>query len=575
MKLSARKKSNRTKSHPDKTKSNSKNWIVITRWMQNHTWAVFIILIGIASFRIVSTYTLFNNTADELPHIACGMQWLSKGVYHYEPQHPPLARVATAIGPYLAGVRGYNTSDVHMEGLAILFRDGHPDRNLALARLGILPFFWIAATVVYLWAKKYFEEPVPALAVLSFTFLPPILAHAGLATTDMALAALTGASFFCAIEWAERPTLWRSLLFGGITGLAVLSKFSALPFIAACFIAGFIYYLLAKQPGFHGLVGNIRQRFLPGTIAILVGLLAIWAGYRFSFGAVPFAPFRMPAPELYAGIHDVMQHNSQGHSAYLLGEHSQYGWWYYYFVVLLFKTPLPFLALFLYGIFAKQNKRVPGRHLALAFSLSILLFSLTSNINIGVRHILPVYIGLSIAAGVGAARMLERAQQSMAALGGSGILLAWMIFTSLAGHPDYLPYFNLLAGGAPERILVDSDLDWGQDEKRLVARLKQAGADHVAYTPFFSSDPIRQDFPAVTPFDAVNPSPGWNAANLTMLKSWRYGLYGSHPEIQLWADTIQPSEVIGKSIWLWYFPPQQTHSDRVLHSTIDIPHRRQ
>ena len=104
-------------------------------WLQKHSVPAFLILVALASLRIVTTYTVFNHTIDEPAHIACGMEWLDKGVYHYEPQHPPLARVAAALGPYLAGIRPSGAANMFQEGALILYRDNHYDRNLALARL--------------------------------------------------------------------------------------------------------------------------------------------------------------------------------------------------------------------------------------------------------------------------------------------------------------------------------------------------------------------------------------------------------------------------------------------------------
>ena len=80
-------------------------------------------LVLVASIRIIATYTVLNHTYDEPAHIACGMEWLDKGVYRWEPQHPSLARVATALGPYLLGARSQNTPNVDLasmthEGLA-------------------------------------------------------------------------------------------------------------------------------------------------------------------------------------------------------------------------------------------------------------------------------------------------------------------------------------------------------------------------------------------------------------------------------------------------------------------------
>jgi hypothetical protein len=112
---------------------------------------------------------VFSHVVDEPAHIACGMQYLSKGVYRYEHQHPPLARVAAAIGPYLADVRSLNGPEMWAEVLTLLYEGGHYDRNLFLARLGILPFFWIASLVVCVWAKRYCGEPCASFSVLLFS----------------------------------------------------------------------------------------------------------------------------------------------------------------------------------------------------------------------------------------------------------------------------------------------------------------------------------------------------------------------------------------------------------------------
>ena len=533
--------------------------LAAVEWLRKHSLPAFVLLVAVASLRIVTTYEVFNHTIDEPAHIACGMEWLAKGAYRYEPQHPPLARVAAALGPYLEGIRSYDRPDIYQEGAAILYRNGHYDRNLVLARLGILPFFWIAALAVYVWARKCGGEPFAALAVLMFTFLPPILAHAGLATTDMPLTAFTGAAFLAALFWLDRPTLARSALFGACTGLAVLTKFSALAFLPAAMAAALLWYLAAERPGFSRVLTAARRCALPFCGAVLIGALAIWAGYRFSFGTVSFGAPRLPAPELFAGIRQVIEHNSKGHPAYLLGERSDFGWWYYYPVVLAVKTPLPFLALLVFGAvlcFRRQANRWVC--LALAFALGILVFSLFSRINIGVRHILPVYIGFSIVAAAGALRLLDLSRTAKWAGWTLGLLLVWLAAASAFSHPDYLPYFNALAGDEPENIVVDSDLDWGQDMKRLSARLQEAGARQVTFNPFIVAYlEAVHGFPPIQPMDPENPSPGWNAVSLTVLKTARLGLNKEHPEARLWPEHINPTERVGKGVLLWYFPPNR------------------
>jgi hypothetical protein len=551
-------------------------------WIAAHSMLVFLGLIAVASLRIIATYTVFNHatytvfnhTIDEPAHVACGMEWLQKGVYHYETQHPPLARVAAA--PYLAGRRlteaalspedgAMVTPTMYEQGPIILYWDNHYDRNLALARLGILPFFWVACLVVYFWARKYFGGLVASVAVFLFTFLPPTLAHGGLATTDTPLAAWTGASFFVALLWIEHPDSKRSLLFGACTGLAVLSKFSSLLFLPAAFIAALAWYIAASRPNVSTLAEAARLRALPFLLAVITGAVVIWAGYRFSFGKASFANVSLPAPELYAGIREVFSHNKEGHPAYLLGMHSNFGWWYYYPVVLAVKTPLPFLALLFagVGVSLKRSNRANARlWMPLAFSLGILFASLFSNINIGVRHVLPVYLGFSIPAALGVEWLLEGMRRASWAKWAFSILLIWHGATSALSHPDYIPYTNVLAGAEPEKILVDSDLDWGQDMKRLGRHLRELGARQVAFSPLIQGYLERaHGFPPIQPMDPETPAAGWNAASVTKMLAGRFGLGSEHPEIKFWTDSIRPTEKLGKTTYLWYFPPAQRRSD--------------
>src|SRR5271169_6374461 len=79
----------------------------VEAFVARYALTIFLLFVAIASARIITTYTVFNHTVDEPAHIACGMEWLDRKTYHYEAQHPPLARVMTAIGPYLSGAHSW------------------------------------------------------------------------------------------------------------------------------------------------------------------------------------------------------------------------------------------------------------------------------------------------------------------------------------------------------------------------------------------------------------------------------------------------------------------------------------
>src|SRR5688500_13411800 len=159
----------------------------LVAWVERHSLTLAIALVLLATVRIVTTYTVFNHTFDEPAHIACGLEWLADGVYKWEPQHPPLSRIAAAMGPYLLGTRPQRTPRVDIysmskEGVAILYAGHRYDLSLALARLGNLPFFWIACAVVFEWGRRYFSKAVAVAALFLFTFTTPVLAHGALAT---------------------------------------------------------------------------------------------------------------------------------------------------------------------------------------------------------------------------------------------------------------------------------------------------------------------------------------------------------------------------------------------------------
>ncbi|MGA2268802.1 MAG: glycosyl transferase [Bryobacteraceae bacterium] len=531
-------------------------------FLERHAPSAVLVLVLIASVRIVCTYTVFNHTSDEPNHIACGMEWLDKGIYTYETQHPPLARVAAALGPYLLGTRSqgapaHDSLEVPKEGTKILYHGHHYDLTLALARLGMLPFFWIACLVMYEWGKRYFGATIAVATVFLFSFLPPVLAHAGLATTDMALTAFLGAAFVSALAWLEQPGPLRGALFGACTAGAMLSKFSVLAFLPASLAAALVWFIVAERPSLSWLASAVKRRLPSFGLAVLVGLVVIWAGYRFSFGKTGFAGFPLPAPEVFSGIRVVMRHNATGHPTYLLGKRDITGFWYFYPVVLAVKTPLAFLFLLGYGMVLALRKRSPYQRawVPVSFAAGILLVGLASHINIGVRHILPIYMAFSILAAIAALRLLELARARQWVRIGLALLVAWFAGSSLLSHPDYLPYFNELAGSEPEKIVVDSDLDWGQDMKRLAKRLHEAGARELTFNEFLIADLQREHgFPPIHEMDLANPSPGWNAAGLTYLKLARLGLWYSYPQVRIWPEYITPTERVGKGILLWYFP---------------------
>jgi 4-amino-4-deoxy-L-arabinose transferase-like glycosyltransferase len=503
-------------------------------------------LVGIAALRIVATYTPLSHTMDEPIHLGAGMEWLDHGTMTGDVSHPPMARVLSAIGPWLAGERWTPTGNTTTDGLAVLGRDGHYDRMLALARLGVLPLFVIASGMVFLWGNRAGGPLAGLVATFLFTTIPPVLAHGGQVATDMAATAFTAAGAYAGLVWAERPDRRRTVALGVAVGLGMIAKYSLLVFLPGVWVAMY----LCHWQGMHAVPGQLRKYWRPAVVAAAIACLVIWAGFRFSFGPLSHFHVSLPAPRFFDGWHDIWLHNQEGHASYILGRQHHFGVWYFFPVTLAVKTPLAMILLLAWSVWTAWRKRLRVAA-PLAYCAVILAIAMSSRINLGVRHVLPIYVGLAVIGGVASAALLRQARGMAAGrwagLGASLLfaLFGWQVLSGALAHPDYLSYTNEITRGCPEAFVAESDLDWGQDMHRVGNFLKKAGATEVAFTPYnVTYLEAGHVFPKVTYSNWYHASPGWNVVSLSGWKVY------NHPG---WIGQRQPEFRIGRTHWAWYF----------------------
>ncbi len=548
-------------------------------------------LVALACILAVSTYRHFEYTWDEPEHLAAGLQLLDKGVYSYDIQHPPLARLAIALGPYLAGARSFGEPGPSgvQEGQDILYRTGRYEQYLTLARLGTLPFLLVLLGATWFWTRRYFGLAEATLAVLFLCSTPPLIGHAALATLDVPGAALCTLAFYALLRWFEAPSFRWALAAAITSGLAIGTKLSGLPFIAVTAAAWFLVWV-AVTPG-EVLKSHLKSaRVLLSAVAIpLFALLTATLCYGLQFkylvdathptnsaldwlagtnglahNLVYALAWRVPLPvgaeELPWSIQSLLWHNNSGHLSYLLGHVSQSGWRDFYLIALGVKTPLPLLLLSLYGLAhllwrARSNKsaqRTTHRSWfaaapTVAFVVLLTFCSLYSHINIGVRHVFVLYPLMAIAASAGALA-LWRQSHHFAPRAALSALLLWQVSTLWSAYPEYLAYFNAAAGSHPESILVDSDLDWGQDLEALRGRLHQLHVGSFGFAYRGSADLKAEALPGVRVLPPFTPATGWVAASL-----YAKALAGNGAAFA-WLDNYLPKERIGKSIDLYYIP---------------------
>jgi len=538
------------------------------------------ILLGVVIFvfvaRIAATYPVFSNIVDSPWHIAAGLDYLRTGDYDYEPQHPPLGRLAVAVLPYFVEDLKLGPFDDVWSGDWVKKDLGFYWSTLTLARVGNLPFAVLLLLVTFLWTRELFGPRAGVVAALLVSCSPNLLAHAGVAALDIATASTFVAACYAIWLWS-RTRGWRDCLLAAVAvSAAFLTKFSTLGFLPPVFIT---YTLLARARDFRaGLMSKQALVQFSAFVALVIALC--WGAYGFDYGKIagpdtaywsdgsPASPgslkesataflgdAQIPAPMFWRGLIDVMRHNREGHRAYLFGDISQEGWWYYFPVVLAVKTSLPLLILAVIGAVQVSRRRAAADSplFVLVLPVAVVLgTSMTANINIGVRHILPLYPFLTMLAAYplrGSEPLFRPLRRVMTLF---SLLLVWHVAESVAVHPDYLAYFNQTARGRETRILADSNVDWGQDLARI-ARFQQQrrlAAIFVAYTGYKHAAKFGITHGFLPP---GHPQCCWVAAGVNQLT----GILA--PDMSHLAGR-RPTARIGGSIYVYKMRPDEVYS---------------
>ena len=387
-------------------------------------------------------------------------------------------------------------------------------RLLPWARAGTLIFWWVLLGYGCLAGRSLAGRWGGRLAVVLLACEPTLLAHASLATTDIAISACLLALVYHFrtarhAGWLRRvgvPAVWFAA--------TVLAKASGVVFGPLCLFAVEIERLMRS--------GAVKGRLQPFrrdvTQVIGFGVLAVFiycgSDWHEEASFVAWAHDLPDGPLGHSmvwvaehlrifsnageGLARQIKHNMRGaggHWAYLLGEVRR-AFWYYFPLALTIKLSLPLLALPALLAALRPRALVNWANVAAA---ALLLFSLILRVQIGVRLILPL-ISLAVV-GMAAAAVHTctacapgwRRQVLTVAL---GVGVVWTAATAVSVWPHGLCYTNELWGGTPRGYLSlsDSNYDWGQGLKEL-ARWQRAHAAVPLDVWYFGTDPLLETLP--------------------------------------------------------------------------------
>jgi len=518
-------------------------------------------------------------TMDEQNHIGRGIAYLGTGDPRLSIEHPPLVNSLSALPvhhllhPKLPLDESWEGGEWYSFADKFLWKvNADADRIVFLARLPIIGLTLALVALVFRWGNELFGGWGAALAAIFCALDPNILAHGRLATTDL------GSTFFVflaayALWRAVRQPVWSRIVMAGLAlGLALSAKMSALAFGP---ILAFVILLdtLLNRPSRRTLKNVLMLWIAMGGL----GLFVLWAIYGFQIGPLGDAGPIIPAAPYVKGVSAILGALGGGRASYLLGEYSSQGWWYYFPVAFAVKTPVATLLGLVLATGLMLRRPCRDDLFIVIPPLAYFAISMTTSVNIGFRHLLPILPFLALHIGRIAAAVQIGARSSSVPNSRSvffsrikpvlgGLLAVAIVASALFIYPDFLAFFNVFGGG-PEngwRVLVDSNIDWGQDLKNLKKWMADSGTDYVRLSWFGSAYPeayginheLLPSFPhnyggwESMSFDPQNPLPGTYVISVSNL----VGLLFPDHELYGWFRAREPDAKIGYSLFVYRVP---------------------
>jgi len=465
------------------------------RW----AWAAVFALLVVQAALVAYVVHRESLTFDEDDHIFAGYMMEKTGDFGLNPEHPPLVKLLAALPllgkdlwtPPLQG-RDFKT-EAYLDGRDFLAHNDGPGQRLVFRmRLTAGLLALALSLVVFLAAREWFGTGAGLIALLLVVFDPNILANSALVTTDIGVSLFFLLGIYAFYRYVTKPTLIRLLLAGIAAGLLLATKHSGI--LLAPMLLLLIGWEVLCAP--KGTRGKLALR-LGGAFAaiVAVGVLVLWSFYGFRYAARPdglklstsLADYAAPLghfsssvvlaiarlhllPESYLmGLVDVKR-MAQFYPTFIFGNVYAHGQWWYFPIVILIKTTLGLLALVALATCAILTGRLrKGRELAFVLVpwFVYLAVAILAGMNIGSRHILPLYALAAILAGAGLVALYSSTPSHSVARRWAWVgvaLIAAHIASSLAAFPNFIPYANEAWGGQRNvhNLLSDANVDWGQ-----------------------------------------------------------------------------------------------------------------
>jgi 4-amino-4-deoxy-L-arabinose transferase-like glycosyltransferase len=557
----------------------------------------------------ISSYTQKSATWDEPQHLTAGYLALKAHDYRTDPEHPPFVRMWAAL-PLLA------MPDIKVDPRFIdrippldwvgeqqfvfshnfMYVANNADRMLYAGRFMIVLLGVLLGVLVFSWVREWLGFGPAVIALAFYSVEPNILAHSSLVTTDFGATCF----FFGTLYFLWRTA--RTLSVGNLIGLALFLSLSVISKFSALVLGPTVLMLLATRVvratpwvcriGQSKEIASRTTKALVATVIVVLLFLASWGmiwtvygfryvpcasvAWRFHLDHEPSVLQQTPSlaktvgwidshrflPNVYTEGFLLGQAKAQIRGAFLAWRYSLAGWWYYFPAAFLIKTPVSLILLFIGGLVvcAKRWRTLLQDEAFLLLPIACYLApAMAAKLNIGLRHILPIYPFVLLLAALCATELLKGKQKGARAL--LVVLSLLWLFEFARAYPHYLAFFNQFVGGPRNgyEYLADSNLDWGQDLKSLKRWMNNNNVQHINLAYFGTADPAYykiqctimpgSEYFAESLFKGLQ-LPGYVAVSTTILD----GVYLDDMQKAFYRPLLnkEPKAVIGYSIRVYW-----------------------
>ncbi len=543
-----------------------------------------------------------SQTWNEPYHLLAGYRYWQCLDFGINPEHPPFVKLLASVPLFSLEIKipwlpqGTSKQEGYQAARKFFYAND-VTTMLFRARMAAAFFTVLLALLLFEAASQMFGRGPAYLALALAVFEPNILAHGALVTTDLGLSCCLFAAVYAFYRYVTRPSALTLAEAGLTVGLVLAAKHSGIMVFPILVLLAFGEVLtsgrLRPELGSQSknkLYTKARHalRLASALLAIaVIAVLTLWALYAFRFQARPGGKQMTPTLEEYVrrvkdpvvsraimkldrwrvlpesylyGLADVLIVSAGPRPTFLLGKLYPHGRWFYFPAAFLIKSTLGFMALLLLSLVAKIFSRAKIHREILYVTIppaSYFAFSMTSGLNIGIRHILPVYPFLLVLAAVGAWTLMDLNRRWAYVV---APLLVLHIVSSLRSFPDYLAYSNESWGGPAKtyRVLTDSNVDWGQGLKATKRYLHRHHITDCWLAYFGSADPEQEGIPCKLlpdPFaswvgKSVEVVPEAYQGTLLVSATQMAGVYWGPAEINPFESFLKtpPADNIGGSI---------------------------